>query len=411
MTSDRSIPGYKKNAIGLIPEDWENLLLGDVITFQRGFDLPNRLRKPGDVPIVSSSGITDTHSHAPVSSPGVVTGRYGTIGEVFFIEQDFWPLNTTLFVSDFKDNDPLFIYFLLKTIDYKTYSGKSGVPGVNRNDLHEISVKLPSLAEQRSLAQALSDVDALIAALEQLIAKQRHLKTATMQQLLTGKTRLPGFGEGKGYQQTEVGVIPEDWNVLKIADIVKNERISSGIYKEKSLYGKGSRIIKLGDVFSLDYFDSAKAQRVVLNTDELLTYRVDVGDIFIALASVKLEGVGKVMLVTHLDEDTAYDHNVAMIRANELVNPRFLFYLLKSNLVRREISKLATQVGTTFLKASTILAFQLPIPSVKTEQASIATVLSDMDTEIAALETRLAKTQSLKQGMMQELLTGRTRLL
>jgi len=283
---------------------------------------------------------------------------------------------------------------------------------INQDNLKKLNLAYPeSAAEQRSISQALSDVDALIAGLDKAIAKKRHLKTATMQQLLTGKKRLPGFGEGKSYQQTEIGIIPEDWNVLKIAEIVDNHRIPSGIYKEKSLYGKGAKIIKLGDVFSLDYFDPSKAQRVVLDSNELLTYHVNIGDILIALASVKLEGVGKVMLVTDLDENTAYDHNVALIRANELVEPRFLFHLLKSNLVRREVGKLATQVGTTFLKASTILAFQLPIPSIKAEQASIVTVLSDMDAEIAALETRLAKTQALKQGMMQALLTGRVRLV
>lgn len=162
-------------------DSWKPLLLGDIITLQRGFDLPSRVRKPGEIPIVSSSGVTDTHNQSPISGPGVVTGRYGTIGEVFFLEENFWPLNTTLFVSNFKGNDPLFIYFLLKIIDYKTYSGKSGVPGVNRNDLHEISVKLPPIKKQRALAQALSDVDALSAALDKLIAKKRSLKTATMQ--------------------------------------------------------------------------------------------------------------------------------------------------------------------------------------------------------------------------------------
>src|SRR5690606_486553 len=134
-----------------------------------------------------------SHNQAAVNGPGVVTGRYGTIGEVFFVEEDFWPLNTTLFISDFQGNDPLFISYLLKTIDYHIYSGKSGVPGVNRNDLHEIVVKRPPLEEQRTIARALRDVDALIAELDKLIAKKRAVKTAVMQQLLTGKRRLPGF--------------------------------------------------------------------------------------------------------------------------------------------------------------------------------------------------------------------------
>ena len=173
---------------------WQQRRLGSVATLQRGFDLPNRLRKSGSVPIVTSSGFEDTHCEARVRAPGVVTGRYGTIGKVFFVNEDFWPLNTTLYVRDFHGNDPLFLSYLLRTIDFQTHSGKSGVPGVNRNDLHEIDVALPAdKLEQEAIAEALSDADALIESLEQLIGKKRRVKQGAMQELLTGKRRLPGF--------------------------------------------------------------------------------------------------------------------------------------------------------------------------------------------------------------------------
>ena len=178
----------------MVNDAWKSELLGKVATLQRGYDLPYRLRKPGTIPIVTSSGVSDTHSQAKVAGPGVVTGRYGTIGEVFYIEGDFWPLNTALYVRDFHDNDPLFVSYLLRTIDFHTHSGKSGVPGVNRNDLHQITVRFPpTLAEQQAIAAVLSDADALIESLEQLIAKKRLIKQGAMQELLTGKRRLPGY--------------------------------------------------------------------------------------------------------------------------------------------------------------------------------------------------------------------------
>jgi type I restriction enzyme S subunit len=139
----------------LVSNNWKSELLGNVATLQRGFDLPHRFRKPGKFPIVTSSGIDDTHSEAKVKGPGVVTGRYGTIGEVYFVRDDFWPHNTTLYVRDFHGNDPLFISYLLRTIDFHMHSGKTGVPGVNRNDLHEIVVTIPSTkAEQEAIAEA-----------------------------------------------------------------------------------------------------------------------------------------------------------------------------------------------------------------------------------------------------------------
>src|SRR5437879_1085790 len=101
---------------------WRCERLGDVATLQRGFDLPYRMRRPGAVPIVTSSGVEDTHCEAKVKGPGVITGRYGTIGEVFFVSEDFWPHNTTLYVRDFHGNDPKFISYLLRTIDFHTHS-------------------------------------------------------------------------------------------------------------------------------------------------------------------------------------------------------------------------------------------------------------------------------------------------
>ena len=139
--------------------DWTACELGDFLTLQRGFDLPTQDRQPGNVPIVSSSGISGTHREAKVRGPGVVTGRYGTIGEVFFIEQDYWPLNTTLWVKDFKGNDPHFTYYLLQTIDFNSCSDKSSVPGVNRNDLHRIPLLAPPLEEQRAIARTLAVLD------------------------------------------------------------------------------------------------------------------------------------------------------------------------------------------------------------------------------------------------------------
>lgn len=129
---------------------WQETNLGSVATLQRGFDLPTRLRRRGPVPIVSSSGVSGWHDRAMVKGPGVVTGRYGTVGEVFYEDIDFWPLNTTLWVSNFHGNDERFVYYLLRRVNFATHSGKSGVPGVNRNDLHTETVSVPdSVAEQR----------------------------------------------------------------------------------------------------------------------------------------------------------------------------------------------------------------------------------------------------------------------
>lgn len=139
--------------------NWRNGELGNFITLKRGFDLPQQKREDGQVPIFSSSGITGTHSTAMVNAPGVITGRYGTIGEVFYAAEDFWPLNTTLFVEDFHGNDVKFIYYFLKTLEWSKFTSASAVPGINRNTVHKETVSLPDIETQRRIASTLSMLD------------------------------------------------------------------------------------------------------------------------------------------------------------------------------------------------------------------------------------------------------------
>ena len=138
---------------------WQDVKLGDVITLKRGYDLPKRKRNPGSVPVVSSAGFSGHHDEAKANPPGVVVGRYGTLGEVYYVEEPFWPLNTALYVQDFKGNDPRFVSYLLETIHYRAAVDKAAVPGVNRNDLHQFRVKLPPLGEQKAIADQLGTLD------------------------------------------------------------------------------------------------------------------------------------------------------------------------------------------------------------------------------------------------------------
>ncbi len=133
--------------------EWREVTLGDVVELKRGYDLPSSARRDGPVPIVSSSGRSGFHSAAKVKGPGVVTGRYGTLGAVYFIEEDFWPLNTALYVRDFKGNEPKFVAALLESLELGGSETAAAVPGVNRNHLHLLPVRLPDSETQVSIAR------------------------------------------------------------------------------------------------------------------------------------------------------------------------------------------------------------------------------------------------------------------
>lgn len=141
---------------------WRTCRLGDVLKLQRGHDLPSDRRVDGDVPVVSSSGITGYHNQAKAEAPGVVTGRYGTLGEVFYVDQPYWPLNTALYVVDFKGCHPRFAAYFLRNVLRNYQSDKAAVPGVDRNVLHQLEVRVPERKKQEAITGVLSAYDDLI---------------------------------------------------------------------------------------------------------------------------------------------------------------------------------------------------------------------------------------------------------
>jgi type I restriction enzyme S subunit len=191
-------------------------LLGEAITLKRGYDLPHQMRQEGSVPIVSSAGITGTHAECKVHGPGVVTGRYGTLGEIHYVASDFWPLNTTLYVQDFKGNDPRFVSYLLRTLDFGSRSGAAAVPGVNRNDLHRLPIVLPDVEEQRRIASILSAYDDLIENNTRRIGILEEMARRIYEEWFV-RCRFPGHEQLKRVE-SELGLIPEGWRVGSLGE-------------------------------------------------------------------------------------------------------------------------------------------------------------------------------------------------
>jgi len=134
-----------------LPDGWVEKELGEVATFQRGFDLPKKERCSGDYPLMVSNGQDGTHKDYKVKAPGIVTGRSGTLGEVFYVKENFWALNTTLWVKDFHGNDVKFLYYFFKTFPFERYNSGSGVPTLNRNHIHPLPVRVPPPPNKKPL--------------------------------------------------------------------------------------------------------------------------------------------------------------------------------------------------------------------------------------------------------------------
>ena len=177
--------------LGDVPEHWEVRRLKWVTRLQRGYDLPADRRVPGSFPVVSSGGFIGTHSESRCAGPGVVMGRYGSTEAVFYVEQDFWPHNTSLFVTHFQGNTQKWCYYLLRSITKADHAGKSAVPGLDRNDLFQIVVPVPPVNEQREVVRmievATHDLNDAIAAARREIDLLREYRTRLIADVVTGK--------------------------------------------------------------------------------------------------------------------------------------------------------------------------------------------------------------------------------
>jgi type I restriction enzyme, S subunit len=415
-------PGYKQTEVGVIPEAWEYTNVQGIASSARnaivggpfGSDLVSADYVDDGVPVIrgqNMSGqwvsgafvyVTDKKAkalEANLARPGdIVFTQRGTLGQVSLVPEKPFPKylvsQSQMKVSLNRDiADPLFYYYVFTGEEHQRIvrdgTIQTGVPHINLGILKAIPVQRPEMIEQRAIAEALSDVDGLLGGLDRLIAKKRYLKQAAMQQLLTGQTRLPGYHS--------------EWEVKRLGDVVDTdpENLGSDTRRDFSF-----NYIALEDVdrgflrsHSEQLFASAASRaRRKLRPDDVLVSTV------------------RPNLHSHLHFKVEAGSWVCstgfcVVRCREgVTHPGYVFFHLLGGCVNRQIDALLTGSNYPAINSGDVRALQIPFPSYP-EQTAIAEVLTEMDAELAALEQRREKTRALKQAMMQELLTGKTRLI
>jgi type I restriction enzyme S subunit len=412
--------GYRRTEVGVIPEDWQIVPLSELLDFRNGVNADKSAYGQGTPFINVLEVITRTHLRGS-DIPGRVTVSNSLVssyavrrGDILFNRTSETQEEVGLASVYLGDETVVFGGFVIRgrsrgaAIDniYSGYAFRSPIirsqiiskgqgavrANIGQQELSKVVVALPPLPEQRAIAAALSDVDALISSLDRLISKKRALKAAAMQQLLTGKQRLPGFG-GK-------------WEVKRLGDIgsfskgrglAKHELSLSGTLPAipyTAIYTDFDEVI---DSSRLINFTSPFSGAVVINSPHLL----------IAGSSNMLENIGKV---------TAFKDYANTVVGGDIIlyktpaDVAFLSYLLNTRPHRESIISLSQGSTIRHVYAATFRDYEVSLPGIE-EQTAIAAVLSDMDAEISALEARREKTRQVKQGMIQELLTGSTRLV
>lgn len=414
-------PGYKQTEVGVIPEEWEVKPFGALFAFRNGVNADKNSYGQGVRFINVLEPITYSHIHGPeiqgqVTLPESVSVPYEVkLGDVLFnrtseTQEEVGLAATYLGVERVVfggfvirgrptdgNFDPVYSGYALRAPCIRSQIIPMGQGAIRANigqsNLSLVVAAVPPLLEQRAIATALSDMDALLGALERLIVKKRDLKQAAMQQLLTGQIRLPGFhGE---------------WGVRRlgsIADVIDPHPS----HRAPDEVTNGIPFVGIGD---LDENGNIVGKRVRLVSPLVLeehALRYDLKDELIGLGRVA--SIGKVVSLKNFSDGYAISPTLGVIRGR-VVKRGYLLYALKSRFVTEQFTKIMSGSTRSSVGMEVLRELDIMLPPTEQEQNAIAAMLADMDTELATLEQRLVKTRALKQGMMQELLSGRTRLL
>jgi type I restriction enzyme S subunit len=426
--------GYKQTEVGVIPEDWEVTKLGAHATFKTG-PFGSSLHKSdyvdGGVPVINPMQIVDgrlqpTASMAiseqaarklaefRLSAGDVVIGRRGDMGRCAYVrnEENGWLCGTgSMIVRAGSSLDARFIQRVLSSpavvAAIENASVGSTMINLNQGTLGNLRIsRPPTIGEQQAIAGALSDADVLIESLEQLLTKKRQIKQGAMQELLTGKKRLPGFEAKPGYKQTEVGAIPEDWDVLPLGQRLSRTP-SYGINAPAIPFdSRFPTYLRITDITEDGRF--AEATKTSVDHSASAAYLLESGDLVFARTGAS---VGKSYLYDPDDGRLVFAGFLIRVTPDpkELVSA-FLSYFVQTRAYWSWVKVNSMRSGQPGINGREFASLPIPLPPTR-EQTAIAAVLSDMDDELAALDTKLTKARQVKQGMMQELLTGRIRLV
>jgi type I restriction enzyme S subunit len=459
MMEEEIIPdGYKQTEMGIIPSDWNILELDELgsanqpaikagpfgsaltkdIYVKEGFKIYGQEQVISGDYNFGNYYVDDTKfrqlKSCEVIEGDILLSLVGTTGKLLVIPKDAERgiINPRLLRFRFDKLMVNSIYFknlfesnLIQ--NYLSTSAQGGTMAVlNAGILKRLVIPLPALKEQTAIANALSDVDTLIASIEKLIAKKQAIKTATMQQLLTGKKRLPPFdryqsditkgksegarkGQLKGTQHTELGEIPEDWEFKPLSELTtlmtngfvgtaKTHYTESdgGVTYIQGYNVKENAFNYRGIKKVTQEFHRRQSKSCLREGDVLMVQTGDVG--LTTIVPLSLEGANCHALI------------ISRFKKKKF-NPMFFSYYLNSKEGRNRLIEL--EVGTTMkhINVGDLQHFHVPVPSLIQEQIAISNILTDMNVDIDSLTERLSKTQQIKQGMMQELLTGKTRLI
>ncbi len=381
-----------------LKNNWNNIKLEKIIKLEYGKGLPAKKRKIGEFPVVGSNGIVGCHNQALVKGPNIVLGRKGTIGSVTLINKDFWPIDTTYYLSFLtEDIDLKWIYYALKKLNLSKLKLSDVVPGLKRDLVYLQKIQIPPLPEQKKIAEILSTVDQAIADVDRGIIKIEKIKKTLTFNLFTYGLR------DKGTKTLKIGRIPKDWKISSLSEIAK---VRYGLgqpppKKEKGIPMIRATNIKEGKIFLknllfIDPRDIPDSRNPYLKENDIIVVRSGAytGDV----AYVTQEWEGSV---------AGYD---LIITPSKNINPKYLsLFLLSNKIQKRYFGTIKERSAQPHLNSHQLEMTPIVYPTL-VEQKKIAEIISATEQKKELLEKRKSRLLKLRKGLMNDLLTGQKKV-
>lgn len=368
--------------IGLLPEDWEVKAIGECLSIGNGRDYKHLHR--GTVPVYGTGGIMTYVDQYLYDGETVCIGRKGTIDNPMYHDGKIWTVDTLFYSHHFKAI-PKYMYYAFCQVDWMSYNEATGVPSLTSKRIEEIQVPVPPTTEQQNIASALSSIDKLIDDLGRTIQKKQRIREGAMEELLSGKKRLPGF--------------TEEWVEKKIGEVCNTASGGTPSRSNPNYYTgkiKWFTTTELNDGWLLDSIEHISEEAIRNSSAKIFKE----GTLLMAMYGAT---IGKLGI---LSSEAATNQACCAFESKEM-DIIFLFYFLFAK--RQQILSLGAGAGQPNISQQIIKNIPINIPPIK-EQHAIADILTSMDDEISLLESERAKYEQIRSGMMEELLTGKKRL-
>jgi type I restriction enzyme S subunit len=365
---------------------WIKTTIGDVVTFQRGFDITRKTQQEGLVPVVSSGGISSFHNESAAEGPGVVIGRKGTLGKVFFLETDYWPHDTTLWVKDFKGNWPKFVYYFMTQLDVSFLDAGSANPTLNRNHLHPLKAHWPHLADQKAITDVLG-------ALDDKIAANTKLDSLATETLAAGfKLMVPLTDESISFK--EVATVTKGVSYRSV-DLVESTSALVTLKSFERTGGYAPRGLK-------DYAGPYKPAQVIA-PGEIVVAQTDL--------TQAAEVVGRAMRVppSSRHETLIASLDLAIIRPLEGIPVEYLLGLLLDGKFRDHCRSRTSGTTVLHLASDAIPSFLVPVVAKEAQvaYAHFARPLLEIRESLALENESLARTRDT---LLPQLMSGKLRV-